>query len=147
MFVLIQKNRGVSVKVVVEFSQLGKIQLSELVFYMIVNVKTVIGSIAIAVLFFFGIVFALASVYESTRLIVAALLFVVGFGIAYYITKKPKTIVQKLELSGQMKAVALKCPNCSASVDASEIKIVSGVPYATCPYCGQTFEIAEEPKW
>ena len=147
MFVLIQKNREVSVKVVVEFSQLGKIQLSELVFYMIVNVKTVIGSIAIAVLFFFGIVFALASVYEVTRLIVAALLFVVGFGIAYYITKKPKTIVQKLELSGQMKAVALKCPNCSASVDASEIKIVSGVPYATCPYCGQTFEIAEEPKW
>ena len=39
-------------KVVVRFGQLGKIQLSELVFYMIVNVKTVIGSIAIAVLFF-----------------------------------------------------------------------------------------------
>ena len=106
-----------------------------------------LGAIAIAVLFFFGIIFALASVYQSTRLIVAALLFVVGFGIAYYVTKKPKTIVQRLELSGQMKAVALKCPNCSASVDANEIKIVSGVPYATCPYCGQTFEIAEEPKW
>jgi len=112
-----------------------------------VNLKTVLGAIAIAVLFFFGIIFALASVYQSTRLIVAALLFVVGFGIAYYVTKKPKTIVQRLELSGQMKAVALKCPNCSASVDANEIKIVSGVPYATCPYCGQTFEIAEEPKW
>jgi DNA-directed RNA polymerase subunit RPC12/RpoP len=112
-----------------------------------VNLKTVLGGIAVAVLFFFGIIFALASVYESTRLIVAALLFVVGFGIAYYITKKPKTLVQRLELSGQMKAVALKCPNCSASVNANNIKIVSGVPYATCPYCGQTFEIAEEPKW
>jgi uncharacterized membrane protein len=112
-----------------------------------VNLKTVLGGIAVAVLFFFGIIFALASVYESTRLIVAALLFVVGFGIAYYITKKPKTIVQRLELSGQMKAVALKCPNCSGSVNANNIKIVSGVPYATCPYCGQTFEIAEEPKW
>jgi DNA-directed RNA polymerase subunit RPC12/RpoP len=112
-----------------------------------VNVKTVIGSIAIAVLFFFGIVFALASVYETTRLIVAAMLFVVGFGIAYYISRRPKTIVQRLELSGQMKAVPLKCPNCSASVNTSKIKIVSGVPYATCPYCGQTFEVAEEPKW
>ena len=126
---------------------MGKIQLSEVAFCIIVNLKTVIGSLGIAVLFFFGIVFALASVYAPTRLIVAALLFVVGFGIAYYVTKKPKTIVQRLELSGQMKAVALKCPNCSASVNASEIKIVSGVPYATCPYCGQTFEIAEEPKW
>ena len=111
------------------------------------NLKTVLGAIAISVLFFFGVIFALASVYESTRLIVATLLFVVGFGIAYYITKKPKTIVQRLELSGQMKTMALKCPNCSASVNASEIKIVSGVPHAKCPYCGQTFEVAEEPKW
>jgi uncharacterized membrane protein len=112
-----------------------------------VNVNTVIGSIAIAVLFFFGIVFALASSYAPTRLIVSVLLFVVGFGIAYYISRKPKTIVQRLELSGQMKTVALKCPNCSASVNTSKIKIVSGVPYATCSYCGQTFEVAEEPKW
>ena len=111
------------------------------------DIKTALGAIAIAVLFFFGIIFALASLYEPTRLIVSALLFVVGFGIAYYIIKTPKTIVQKLELSGHMKAVTLKCPNCSASVDANRIKIVSGVPYATCPYCGQTFEIAEEPKW
>ena len=111
------------------------------------NLKTVLGAIAIAVLLFFGIVFALASVYAPTRLVVAALLFVVSFGIAYYITRKPKTIIQRLELSGQMKAVALKCPNCSASVNSEKIKIVSGVPYATCPYCGQTFEITEEPKW
>jgi len=112
-----------------------------------VNLKTVLGAVAIAILFFFGIIFAWSAVYQPTRLIVAALMFLVGFGIAYYITKKPKTIVQRLEVSGQMKAVALKCPNCSASVDANQIKIVSGVPYATCPYCGHTFEVAEEPKW
>jgi len=118
-----------------------------------VNLKTVLGAIAVAVLFFFGIIFAwstgadISVELKATRLIIAAMLFVVGFVIAYYITKKPKTIIQRLELSGQMKAVALKCPNCSASVNANEIKIVSGVPYATCPYCGQTFEITEEPKW
>jgi len=111
------------------------------------KLKTMLGAIAIAVLFFFGIIFALASIYAPTRLLVAAMLFVVGFGIAYYVTKKPKTIVERLEVSGQMKAVAIKCPNCSASVNANEIEIVSGVPYATCPYCGQTFEITEEPKW
>jgi len=114
---------------------------------MSVNVKTVLSAVAVAVLFFFGIIFALASVYAPTRLIVSGMLFIVGFGIAYYITRKPKTIIRKLELSGQMKAVALKCPSCSASVDPNQIKIVSGVPYATCPYCGQTFEVTEEPKW
>jgi uncharacterized membrane protein len=113
----------------------------------LVKIITVLGAIAVAVLFIFGIIFALASVYASTRLIVAALLFLVGFGIAYYINRQPKTIVQKVEFSGQMQAVAIKCPNCSASVDAKSIKIVSGVPYATCPYCGNTFEVAEEPKW
>ncbi len=124
-----------------------KVKLLEIISNVFMNLKTVLGGFAVAVLFFFGIIFALASVYESTRLIVAAMLFVVGFGIAYYITRKPKTIVQRLELSGQIKAVALKCSNCSASVNTNNIKIVSGVPYATCPYCGQTFEIAEEPKW
>jgi len=113
------------------------------------KIITVIGAIAVAVLFFFGIIFAIAASvnYTSTRLIVAALLFIAGFGIAYYISKQPKTVVQRLEVSGDMKAIAIKCPNCSASVDANSIKIVSGVPYATCPYCGHTFEVAEEPKW
>jgi len=117
------------------------------------NFKTVLGTITIAVLFFFGIIFAwstgadISAELKVTRLIIAAMLFIVGFGIAYYITKKPTTVIQRLEVSGQMKAVPLKCPNCSASVDANQIKIVSGVPYATCPYCGQTFEVTEEPKW
>jgi len=117
------------------------------------NFKTVLGTITIAVLFFFGIIFAwstgadISLELKATRLIIAAMLFIVGFGIAYYITKKPTTIIQRLEVSGQMKAVPIKCPNCSASVDANQIKIVSGVPYATCPYCGQTFEVTEEPKW
>jgi len=128
-----------------------------------VNLKTVLGAIAVAVLFLFGIVlvflgiiFAIASsVSNPTARLNAAImsfvgaivLFIAGSVIAYYITKKPKTIIQRLEVSGQMKAVALKCPNCSASVDSNQIKIVSGVPYATCPYCGHTFEVAEEPRW
>jgi hypothetical protein len=118
-----------------------------------VNLKTVSGAIVVAVLFFFGIIFAwstgadISTGLKVTRLIIAAMLFIVGFGIAYYITKKPTTIIQRLEVSGQMKAVPIRCPNCSASVDANQIKIVSGVPYATCPYCGQTFEVTEEPKW
>jgi DNA-directed RNA polymerase subunit RPC12/RpoP len=114
-----------------------------------VDFKTILGAIAVAILLFFGIIFAVASTVQDsvTRLATAILMFVAAFGIAYYITRKPKTIIQTLEVSGEMKTVPLKCPNCSASVDASNIKIVSGVPYATCPYCGHTFEVTEEPKW
>jgi predicted Zn finger-like uncharacterized protein len=112
----------------------------------------VLGAVAVAVLFFLGIIFAVAAsvAATTTRLTVSIMLFAIGFIIAtitYYATRKPKTIIHQLELSGQMRAAALKCPNCSASVDANQIKIVSGVPYAKCPYCGTTFEVAEEPKW
>jgi uncharacterized membrane protein len=78
---------------------------------------------------------------------VAAIFFIVGFGVIYYITRKPKVNIQRLELSGDIKAATIKCPHCSASVGPDRIKIVSGVPYANCAYCGHTFEIVEEPKW
>ncbi len=111
------------------------------------NLKLILGLILVSILFFLGVVFAFASVFALSRLAVAGLFFVVGFGIIYYITRKPKATVQRVEFSGQMKAVALKCPNCSASINSDNIKIVSGVPYATCDYCGHVFEVVEEPKW
>jgi Zn finger protein HypA/HybF involved in hydrogenase expression len=111
------------------------------------ELKTALGAIVIAVILFFAIIFALASVYALTRLYVAVFLFVVAFVIGFYVTRKPKTIIQKLEVSGEMKTVTIKCPNCSGSVDPNTIKMVDGVPYATCPYCGHNFEVTEEPKW
>ena len=117
-----------------------------------VKIITVLGGIAVSVLFFFSFIFAIASSVDQTgtRLITSLLLFIVGVVIIagiYYVTRKPKTIIQRLEVSGQMKAASIKCPHCGGSVDVNQIKIVSGVPYATCPYCGTTFEVTEEPKW
>jgi DNA-directed RNA polymerase subunit RPC12/RpoP len=119
-----------------------------------INVKiiTILGGIAVAVVFFFAVIFALASSVQATltRLVTSGFLFIIGIAIIigiYYTTRKPKTIIQRLEVSGQMKATSIKCPNCSASVGVNQIKIMSGVPYATCPYCGTTFEVTEEPKW
>jgi DNA-directed RNA polymerase subunit RPC12/RpoP len=114
------------------------------------NLKTTAALVLVAILFFFGVIFAWSAPVADNpaeRLIISALMFAVGFGIVYFTFKKPTTVVQQLEVSGQMKAVSLKCPNCSASIDVKNIKIVSGVPYATCPYCGHVFEVAEEPKW
>jgi uncharacterized membrane protein len=116
-----------------------------------VKIVTVLGAIAVTILFFFGVIFAIAASAEPsltlTRLTISIILISVGFAIAYYITRKSKTVIHQLELSGRMKAAPLKCPNCSASIDVNQIKIVSGVPYATCAYCGNTFEVTEEPKW
>lgn len=116
------------------------------------KIVTVLGAIAVAVVFFFAVIFALAASVQATltRLITSGILFVIGIAIIvgiYYTNRKPKTVIQRLEVSGQMKAASIKCPNCGASVEPNQIKIISGVPYATCPYCGTTFEVTEEPKW
>jgi len=117
-----------------------------------VKIITILGAIAVTIVFFFAAIFALASSVQATltRLITSSFLFIIGIAIIigiYYTTRKPKTVIQHLELSGKMAAAPIKCPNCSASIDPNHIKIVSGVPYATCPYCGNTFEVTEEPKW
>ena len=111
------------------------------------ELKTALGAVAVTVLLFFGVIFALASIYAITRLYVAVALFIVAFVLTFFVSRKPKTIVQKFEVSGEMKAVSIKCPNCSGTIDPNSIQMVDGVPYATCPYCGNRFEVAEEPKW
>jgi predicted Zn finger-like uncharacterized protein len=118
---------------------------------------TILGGIAVAVLFFFAVIFALASSYigltvqaAQSRLLTSGILFIVGLAViigVYYVTRKPKTVIQQLEISGQMKAAQIKCPNCGGSINADQIKITAGVPYVKCPYCGTTFEVTEEPKW
>ncbi|MEM2098795.1 MAG: hypothetical protein QXU99_03480 [Candidatus Bathyarchaeia archaeon] len=112
----------------------------------------VAGAIVTVVLFFFAVIFALAAsvTATTTRLIVSIMLFAIGFATlaaTYSATHKPKTVIHQLDLSGQLRAADLKCPHCSGTIDAKQVKIVSGVPYATCVYCGSTFEVIEEPKW
>jgi predicted Zn finger-like uncharacterized protein len=119
---------------------------------LIMKAITILGGIAAAILLFFSVIFALAAsvVATTSRLATSVILFIIGLAIIvgiYYITRKPKTVIQQLEISGQMKAAQIKCPNCGGSINADQIKIVSGVPYVKCPYCGTTFEVTEEPKW
>jgi predicted Zn finger-like uncharacterized protein len=116
------------------------------------KIVTIIGGIVVTVCFFFAVIFALAASVQATtaRLATSGVLFIIGLAVIagiYYVTRKPKTVVQRLEVSGQMKGAQIKCPNCGAGIEADQIKIVQGVPYVKCPYCGTTFEVAEEPKW
>jgi uncharacterized membrane protein len=113
-------------------------------------IAVILGGILVAVLLFLSLIFAIASSQNPQRIVTAIILFIIALVIIaaiYYVTRKPKTVIQRLEVSGQMKAATIKCPNCGASVDVNSIKIISGVPYATCAYCGKTFEVTEEPKW
>jgi len=110
--------------------------------------RTLFGYMFSGALLLLAVLFALTSAYAPMRIWISALLFLAGFGILYFVWKRqPTQIVQKLEMPGKIKVQAIKCPNCSASINMNQIKIVDGAPLVKCPYCGHTFQITEEPKW
>ena len=57
------------------------------------------------------------------------------------------TIRQEVELSGDIDLSALTCQKCNATLDKSAITVKEGAILISCPYCGATYQIVEEPKW
>jgi hypothetical protein len=113
-------------------------------------VKSVIGYITAALLIGLGLLFAWASSVQmaSTRLPIGITLIAAGVGILYLIKReRPREMVQRIEVTGGLKARQIQCPSCSASLNLNEMKVTSGVPTIECRYCGNNFEMTEEPKW
>jgi hypothetical protein len=110
----------------------------------------VVGYLASAALIFLGIIFLLASVYAASRLLVGTILVVAGLGIALLIWKSGVSqapVKYELQMPGSLKVDSIKCPNCGAGLDPSKMQLKQGAPTIKCSYCGNEFEVAEEPKW
>jgi len=104
--------------------------------------------LASAALIFLGLIFMIASYADVSRFFVG-LAFIVVAGLLIYFgrERKPIEIKQTLTVSGPPVIKEVKCPNCGAIVDPTKAQIVDGKPYVTCSYCGNKFELTEEPKW
>jgi len=110
----------------------------------------VLGYSAAAFLVFLGLVFLLASVYVISRLLVGALLTIVGVAIAFLTWRAniaPTSVKYEIETPGNLKLDSVKCPNCGAGLDPSKMEMRMGAPWVKCVYCGKEFEVTEEPKW
>ena len=57
------------------------------------------------------------------------------------------TIQQKVELGGDIDLASLKCTKCNAALTKKAITIQDGTVLVSCPYCGATYQVVEEPKW
>ena len=118
----------------------------------------IIGYIVAAILLLFGVLYLLSAFSASTpspggRLLVGILLVLLGLGIIVAIRlrePKPKeevVIRQQVDVGGDVEMAALKCKNCGAQLDKDAISVKEGAVIVTCPYCGATYQIVEEPKW
>ncbi len=69
--------------------------------------------------------------------------------IIYLTRTKPTqvTMVQKIDLSGDVNLEELKCKSCGASLSKKSVSVQAGAVFVNCEYCGSAYQIEEEPKW
>ncbi len=114
--------------------------------------------LAAAVLLFFGVIFVLGAFSPNTSsqigtLVVGLVLLAACFGLIWFggrLGKKAAeetTIVQKIDLSGDVKLEQMTCRNCGGTLSSENITMLAGAPVVHCPYCGASYQLAEAPKW
>ena len=75
-----------------------------------------------------------------------------GEGLIYATKRGEKTemiqqVTMKVDLPGETKIEQMKCRSCGGSLSADNVKMVAGAPTVSCPFCGTTYQLTEEPKW
>jgi Zn finger protein HypA/HybF involved in hydrogenase expression len=57
------------------------------------------------------------------------------------------TVRQEVDLSGDIDLASLKCERCGGALDQDAITVKEGAVLVSCPHCGSTYQVVEEPKW
>jgi DNA-directed RNA polymerase subunit RPC12/RpoP len=83
---------------------------------------------------------------------VGLVLIAVGLVVLFFAARKPKVepttnVTLNVDLPGNVNMDTLKCRSCGAPLKPENITMVAGAPVVTCPYCGTTYQLTEDPKW
>jgi hypothetical protein len=116
----------------------------------------IIGYIAAAILIVFGVLFILGAGGASGGgwgwIWTGVILVLIGFGLIWLASRKKaapgeQNVTLKIDLPGDTKIEQMKCRSCGGALSPDNVKMVAGAPVVTCPYCGTTYQLTEEPKW
>ncbi len=81
------------------------------------------------------------------------LLALVGFALIFFATRikttpeQPANVTLKIDLPGEVGMDTIKCKSCGGTLAPENVKMVAGAPVVTCPFCGTTYQLTEQPKW
>ncbi len=133
--------------------------------YTLAYTLIIIGLIVACLLIGFGILFFVASTDRQAgnagwlpvgigMIVVGLAIAALGVGVFVFLrirrareTQAAQQIVQKIDLSGEIKAEKLKCQNCGGELSKENISVQAGAVFVSCPYCNASYQIVEEPKW
>jgi hypothetical protein len=116
----------------------------------------IIAFIAAAILIFFGILFiwgAFSSQGQVGWILIGLISVGIGFGLIWFGARRaPATAGQgdvtlNIDLPANVEMDTLKCKSCGGVLKPENISMVAGAPVVTCPYCGTTYQLTEDPKW
>jgi hypothetical protein len=116
----------------------------------------IIAYIAAAIVIFFGVLFIWAAFDPSTPdgyLVVGGISVLIGFGLIWFASRpRPAApgdtnVTLNVDLPGNVNLDQMTCKNCGGALAPKDVNMVAGAPVVTCPYCGTTYQLTEEPKW
>ncbi|HEY4759587.1 MAG TPA: hypothetical protein VIH42_03305 [Thermoguttaceae bacterium] len=104
-----------------------------------------------ALLTFLGIVFVVGAQGQPMRIVVGVVLMGAAAVLVLLALLKPKpvetTLVQKIDLSGDVNVEQMKCRSCGGILNKESINVKAGGIFINCPYCGSAYQFEEAPKW
>ena len=116
----------------------------------------IIAFIAAAILIFFGIIFiwgAFSPQGQVGWILIGLISVGIGFGLVWFGARKAPPaasqcgVTLNIDLPANVEMDTLKCKSCGGVLKPEDISMVAGAPVVTCPYCGTTYQLTEEPKW
>ena len=121
-------------------------------------VGRIIGYVVAAILIFFGVLYlwsipAAGPDQLVPRLIVGVISLAIGVVIIWVVRTRGPAPVQQitqqidLEMPCEISVDKLKCQSGGGELSKDDVSLVQGAVMISCPYCGSTYQITEEPKW
>jgi hypothetical protein len=98
-----------------------------------------------------GIVFVAGAQGQWMRVVVGVVLMAAGGALVWLARHQTKhvttTIVQKVDLSGDVNLEGMTCRSCGGSLSKESISVKAGAIFIHCEYCGAAYQFEEEAKW
>ena len=104
-----------------------------------------------AILAVLGFIFLTGSQGQLIRLVIGVVLLAAAGAVIYLFRSKPQvtqsTVVQQIDLSGDVNLETMKCKVCGALLEKDSLEVKAGAIFITCAHCGSSYQFEEEPKW
>ncbi len=104
-----------------------------------------------ALLAILGFIFLIGSQRDPVRLLIGLVLLAAAGAVIYLFRSKPQvtqnTVVQQIDLSGDVNLETMKCKVCGAPLEKDSLEVKAGAIFITCAHCGSSYQFEEEPKW